>query len=106
MKMAKAILPLALMMFFAASCGSKPVEFDPNFYEFVTKDGGYITDEKRAEKIYCDQPRIRKEFAALHINKIIELRRILRNAKVPDNFKASKENFLKNFQNVINKAYK
>jgi len=113
--MVKVMLLVALMMFLPASCGGmKPVKFNPDFYEFVSSDGGYITDQHKTEKIFCDQPRARKEFAALHMNKIIELRRILRNAKVPDNFSSEKKNFLKTekkrilseLQRMINISYK
>ena len=94
------------MMFFAVSCGTKPVEFDPDFFEFMPTERGYIVNEEKTEKYYCDEPRIRTMFAALHINKVIELRKILRSATVPDHFKSKKKKFLGTIQKVINKAYK
>ena len=97
----RAQLLVALTMFLLVSCGTEPVSFNPDFYEFVAKDGGYITNASKDKKYYCDEPRTRKEFAALHISKIIELRDILRNAKVPKRFKKNLTNVIKIMDNKV-----
>ena len=97
------MLLVVLTTFLLASCGTEAVKFRPNFFEFVTKDGGYITNASKTEKYYCDEPRIRKNFAALHIDKIKELKKILRNARVPRGMRTAKKRMLNNLATTINK---
>ena len=98
----RAVLLPTLMMFLLTSCGDDlvNVKFNPDFFEFVPSKG-YITNAKK-DKIYkCDEPRIRKEFAALHITKIKQLKKILRNAKVPKRFKRKRGELVSQLNKTI-----
>ena len=106
----KATLLLVLTTFFVVSCTELvPVNFDPEFYEFNPRgdaNGPYIINRHK-NKYYCNEPRVRKEIAGLHIEKIIELRNILRNAKVPKgDAKKSKKNILNHLNDLIKKMQK
>lgn len=106
MKMKVALL-LILTTFSIVSCGSNvPVKFNPDFFEFVTKEKGYIINADKTIKVYCDQPAIRKNYAAMSKSKIKELATILRNAKVPKSLKKKLKRLQKSFDLEVNRLEK
>lgn len=103
----KVVSLLILTTFSLVSCGgSVPVKFNPDFFEFVTKDKGYITNADKTIKVYCDEPAIRKNYAAMSKPKIKELATILRNAKVPKRFRDKLERFQKSLDSEIKRLEK
>ncbi len=91
------------MLFFAISCGEMvPVKFNPDFYEFNPR-GSYIINNAGDKKYMCNEPRIRSLFAAIHIDKIKELRTIIRNAKVPKTHSKGKKKLVDYLESWIEK---
>ena len=97
------VVPVVLTMFFVISCGTKPVNFNPDFWNSDYKNSQIISE--RGDTISCDSPAF-NDFAAMSGDKIKELRDILDDAVVPKGLKWLKKKYIKQLNRVIKKLEK
>lgn len=92
--------PLAILTicFVINSCGTKPVEYTPDFYiaDHATQS---IVNENNV-RVYCSEPSF-DEYIAAHKDKIVELANILAIARVPWWYKPQKERLLKELRREL-----
>jgi len=78
MKKIRKFLLVSLTIFFVSSCNS--IKFSPDFYKNSSREQAIVSE--RGDRIYCDDIRF-DDFASMHKEKIKELARILKKAKLP-----------------------
>lgn len=81
-----------------SSCGTKPVEFTPDFYTADYLNELIINED--GETVQCSEQRF-NDYICTHFEKITELADILSVARVPWYYKKRKEELVKQLRNKM-----
>ena len=93
------MLPVMLLtLTILSGCESGRIKFDPDAYRASSRLQAIINEDQI--KVQCNEPKF-DQFAAMHLDKWVELRKILQEARIPSKLMKDKTKLIGKINNII-----